>query len=139
MWSGSLATIPSGWALCDGTNGTPDLRDRFVLGAGAGENPGEAGGSHTKTLTVNELPSHTHAFTTNSAGNHSHKVYLENEDDFEDGSGQGGVDNSNSRADISTTSAGDHYHTGTTNTTGNGVAFDIRPKYYKLAFIMKLP
>lgn len=33
MWSGTIATIPSGWRLCDGTNNTPDLRDRFVIGA----------------------------------------------------------------------------------------------------------
>ena len=34
MWSGTAADIPTGWALCDGTNGTPNLTDRFVLGAG---------------------------------------------------------------------------------------------------------
>ena len=34
-WSGSITTIPSGWGLCDGTRGTPDLRGRFVLGYNA--------------------------------------------------------------------------------------------------------
>ena len=43
-WTGSLAEVPSGWAVCDGSDGTPDLRDRFVLGLGAGA-PGETGGS----------------------------------------------------------------------------------------------
>jgi microcystin-dependent protein len=137
MWSGAISSIPSGWALCDGANGTPDLRDRFILGAGAGENPGEAGGSNTKTLTVNELPSHTHAFTTNTTGNHSHGIHVANDDDFEEGDNKGGVDDT-SGSGISTTSAGDHYHTGTTNATGTGAAFDIRPKYFKLVFIMKL-
>jgi hypothetical protein len=46
MWSGDLDTIPSGWALCDGSNGTPDLRNRFVLGVGAPEYLGSTGGSH---------------------------------------------------------------------------------------------
>lgn len=45
MWSGELDAIPSGWALCDGNNGTPDLRDRFVLGVGAPEYLGSTGGS----------------------------------------------------------------------------------------------
>lgn len=47
MWSGTLATIPSGWALCNGANGTPDLRDRFIVGAANGANPGATGGSAT--------------------------------------------------------------------------------------------
>lgn len=47
MWSGLLANIPSGWALCDGTAGTPDLRDRFVRGAAAGADPGATGGTAT--------------------------------------------------------------------------------------------
>lgn len=44
MWSGSIASIPADWALCDGTNGTPDLRDKFVVGAGSAYNVGDAGG-----------------------------------------------------------------------------------------------
>jgi hypothetical protein len=57
MWSGTLGTIPAGWALCDGTNGTPDLRDRFIYGVSAGQNPGVPGGSLSHSHTVN---SHTH-------------------------------------------------------------------------------
>lgn len=45
MWSGALASIPAGWLLCDGTNGTPDLRDRFIMGWGAGVDPGGSGGA----------------------------------------------------------------------------------------------
>lgn len=51
MWHGLLANIPTGWALCDGTNGTPDLRSKFVKGSTAGIDPGATGGS----------PSHSHA------------------------------------------------------------------------------
>lgn len=45
LWSGSVATIPWGWQLCDGTNNTPDLRDRFIVGAGNGLNPDATGGA----------------------------------------------------------------------------------------------
>jgi len=49
MWSGLLVNIPAGWALCDGTAGTPDLRDKFVRGAAAGADPGATGGAATHT------------------------------------------------------------------------------------------
>ena len=52
MWSGSAETIPTGWALCDGTNGTPDLTDRFILGAGKRDTPGATGGTATATPSV---------------------------------------------------------------------------------------
>lgn len=53
-WSGSIVDIPDGWQLCNGTNGTPDLRDRFVPGAGTTYNPGDTGGAvnHTHTATT---------------------------------------------------------------------------------------
>ena len=47
MWSGTLDAIPVGWALCDGSNGTPDLRNRFVMGVGATEYLGRTGGAHS--------------------------------------------------------------------------------------------
>lgn len=59
LWSGSIASIPAGWLICDGTNGTPDLRDRFLLGAGGAFAVGATGGSDT----------HTHPFTSDG---HSH-------------------------------------------------------------------
>lgn len=45
MWSGSVASIPFHWQLCDGTGGTPDLRDKFIVGAGNSYNPGVTGGA----------------------------------------------------------------------------------------------
>ena len=85
MWSGTLAAIPSGWNLCDGTNGTPDLRDRFIKGAGAAENPGATGGSATHShgvgtfatsahagAAVDDHPSHTHTYS--QIVNHTHPV-----------------------------------------------------------------
>jgi len=70
-WSGSEASIPSGWVLCNGLNGTPDLRDKFVVGSGSHYSKGATGGSSTVTtsatvtiaghaLTAAETPLHTH-------------------------------------------------------------------------------
>ena len=68
LWSGSTASIPSGFLLCDGTSSTPDLRNRFVVGAGSTYAVGATGGSanavvvtHTHTVTD---PTHTHAQQT---------------------------------------------------------------------------
>lgn len=73
IWSGSLGAIPSGWALCDGTNGTPDLRDRFVVGAGNLYARNAVGGSKDAIV-----PAHTHTATSTFVGspmaNHSHTI-----------------------------------------------------------------
>ena len=52
--------IPSGWQICDGSNGTPDLRNRFLVGAGDRYNKGDIGGEDFHTLTIAEMPSHNH-------------------------------------------------------------------------------
>jgi hypothetical protein len=67
MWSGSVASIPAGWALCNGLNGTPDLRGRFIVGAGGSYNPGNSGGAASVNLSHN----HTQG-NTGSGGSHSH-------------------------------------------------------------------
>ena len=66
LWSGSSASIPSGWLLCDGSSSTPDLRNRFVVGATSTYAVGATGGSadaivvsHTHTATVTD-PGHNH-------------------------------------------------------------------------------
>ncbi len=59
MWDGWLSEIPPGWQLCDGTNGTPDLRGRFVVGAGAAYYVGQTGG-----VEKYRLPEHTHGTET---------------------------------------------------------------------------
>ena len=61
LWSGSLITIPTGWQLCNGTNGTPDLRNKFVVGAGDTYAVNDSGGALT----------HDHVFTSNV---HSHTL-----------------------------------------------------------------
>lgn len=82
LWTGSSGSIPAGWVICDGTNGTPDLRDNFVLGGG-GVLPTTGGSSTTTTgatdpsgslsiagyaLLATDLPQHTHQFGAGSAG-----------------------------------------------------------------------
>ncbi len=57
MWSGAAAAIPEGWILCDGTNGTPDLRNQFVRATASGEEPGTTGGSATHVHTADPPPS----------------------------------------------------------------------------------
>ena len=88
MWSGSNASIPSGYALCNGqtvsrTDGTgtittPDLRDRFIVGSGTSYTTGNTGGANTVSLTSGQMPSHTHGLNLNiwtgGAGGHSHSV-----------------------------------------------------------------
>jgi len=59
-WSGSVSSIPAGWKLCDGSNGTPNLRDRFIVGAGSSYSIGNTGGEAFHTLTIAEMPSHHH-------------------------------------------------------------------------------
>lgn len=72
LWSGSIASIPSGWLLCNGSSGTPDLRDRFVVGAGSTYAVGATGGATTVTLSTNNLPSHTHSISaTGTTGTES--------------------------------------------------------------------
>lgn len=75
LWSGSIVSIPAGWYLCDGTNGTPNLRDRFVVGAGTTYAVGATGGSASVTLDATMIPGHTHTFsaTTSAVSNdHTH-------------------------------------------------------------------
>lgn len=70
MWSGSLGSIPSGWKLCDGTNGTPNLSSRFIIGAGNTYSIGCTGGCADYVI-----PNHTHSgSTTSSNGTHNHSI-----------------------------------------------------------------
>ena len=139
MWSGSVASIPSGFFLCDGTNGTPDLRNRFIVGAGSGYAVGATGGADSVTLDASQIPAHTHTFsgTTSTDGAHTHQVAAGN---------SSGADNiittGNARSNdtsYTTSSAGAHNHTfsGTTSSVGGTGSHENRPPYYALAYIMK--
>lgn len=121
IWSGAIADIPATWTLCNGSGGTPDLRNKFVIGAGSTYVVGDTGGASSVTLTTNELPAHTHGVTQDAE-----KWYGTRWATSYASSGPGtDVKIGFSSASISTQSA------------GSGAAFSILNPYYALAFIMK--
>jgi len=132
LWSGSTGSIPTGWVLCNGSSGTPDLRNRFVVGAGSTYAVNATGGSADATLV-----SHTHTGTTASAGEHNHVV------DAVDGGTAGaetkvaGLAGRADGIDFGTTNAGVHAHTFTTDSNGSSATNANLPPYYALAYIMK--
>lgn len=139
MWSGAIASIPSGWFLCNGTNGTPDLRNRFIVGAGSTYAVAATGGSTDATL-----PSHTHTGSTNSAGAHTHLIYVASDsygvgDQSTSWSDTGGNDEQTryDKTAGATNEAGSHSHSFTTNSTGSSATNANLPPYYSLAYIMK--
>ena len=154
MWSGSLAAIPAGWAICDGTNSTPDLTDRFIVATGTTYTAnGATGGQDSFTIAEANVPQHSHdsgtlAGTAESAGAHTHSytdIYPTSANS-ENGSFNQPLGFSSTATSSKTTgSAGAHTHTvdinsGSTGTYGSATptAIDNRPAYYALAFIMKL-
>ncbi len=131
LWSGSSATIPSGWLLCDGSSSTPDLRNRFVVGATSTYAVGATGGSadaivvsHTHTATVTD-PSHSHS-TNRFLGNlfGSNTAYV--------GDNSGGGSASNGVTNTATTGI-----TVSNSTTGSSGTNANLPPYYALCYIMK--
>jgi microcystin-dependent protein len=140
MWSGSVLAIPTGWALCDGTDGTPNLQDRFVVGAGSSYAVGATGGATTVALSAAQMPQHRHyasvSGSTNVAGNHTH-TYVSSIN-----SGGSGTSSRFGEPTTRTTNpAGDHSHSvtaaGYTDYQGSSSAHENRPPYYALAYIMK--
>jgi microcystin-dependent protein len=166
LWFGSIASIPAGWLLCDGTLGTPNLRDRFIVGAGSTYAVNATGGAATVTLATGNLPSHAHGvnITTgvesaththggatggmNSNTVHSHQTAVS--DYF--GStiavnrGDGGTPLNTSSVNLDHThnfgtggQSVNHTHNvnGTSDATGSGTAHENLPPYYALSYIMK--
>jgi hypothetical protein len=97
MWSGTIASIPSGWALCNGSGGTPDLRSKFIKGAAAGVDPGGTGGSATHSHAAGTLAD-TAASAGTPAGTVSQPTFT--------GSALGTHQHGTSAVSTSTTSAG---------------------------------
>lgn len=109
MWSGNISNIPDGWTLCDGTNGAPDLRNRFVTGAGDEYSVGSTGGEKYHQLTVNEMPSHSHTFADDGGSINNGK--------YSNGSSEAITSN--------------------TGSAGGNSSHENRPRFYAVAFIMK--
>ena len=129
LWSGSVASIPAGWLLCNGAYSTPNLADRFILGAGNLYAPDAAGGS-----TDLVVPSHTHTATSTDSG-HTHTL-VPNGNSGSPGSGNnfvgsnftGGAQNTGSSTAIITT---------TVATAGVSPTNANMPPYYALCYIIK--
>ena len=147
MWSGTIATIPSGWALCDGTNSTPDLRNKFVIAADA-DDAGAAKTTVTGSATQSGgskdaiVVSHTHTGSTDSAGAHTHVIGSSSTSGGYDVGGWSGpyMVATGVRCcswTSATQSAGAHTHTITMDSTGSSGTNANLPPYYALAFIMK--
>ena len=123
MWSGSTGSIPTGWSLCNGANGTPNLQDRFIVGAGSGYAVAATGGSANAVVV-----SHTHGITDPG---HNHTVETVRNGNTESGSGDRGGNYTNSISSTSTTGI-------TINSAGESGTGKNLPPYYALAFIMRL-
>jgi len=148
MWSGSIASIPATWALCDGYNGTPDLRNRFIVGAGSTYPVDAIGGADTIALSQNQMPSHGHSFSTTSGagGTHNHRLPIGTSVGEGDGVqyalDKGNYMNNDSGYETTARAetGGSHTHSvsGTSGSAGGGSAHENRPPYLALAYIMKL-
>ena len=137
LWSGSTGSIPTGWVICNGSNSTPDLRDKFVVGAGSTYAVDATGGSANATL-----PSHTHTASSSVTDpGHFHNILPQLAGAF---SNNGGFIQTAVQANPSNSPAGNT----DTKTTGISVSTSIStagssatnanlPPYYALAYIMK--
>ena len=132
IWSGSASDFPDGFVLCDGTNGTPDLRDRFILGAGKSYSVGATGGEKEHTLTIDEIPSHNHGVqdcyfieSSGASGQQFVSGYLDLSSRY---FGCSGSDSDNNRL---------YYYSHNTENSGKGNEHNNMPPYYSLCYIMR--
>ena len=145
LWSGAADAIPSGFVLCDGNNNTPDLRNRFVVGAGSGYSVDATGGSADATLVSHghTINNHTHSVSGNT-GNDSHSHTIQSSSSIGGGTR---VTSQNDTGNTATTSSDTHSHsfsatTGNpsnrgTNFQGSSATNANLPPYYALCYIMK--
>lgn len=144
MWSGAINQIPTGWALCDGTNGTPNLKNRFIAGAGDTYTVGTTGGEAAHVLTAAEMPSHTHIQDAHAHGitdpGHAHIPSINGGASGTTRIRGGGPDNMYNQGLVNSNTTGISINNtiATNQNTGGGAAHENRPPFYALAYIMKL-
>ena len=144
---GSPGTPFEGWAICNGQNGTPDLRNRFILGAGTNNAPGHTGGADSVRLSIENMPLHNHYGGTGETDpllNYGGVIW--NSEGVSTGivvavPGHNVLGNGNRPNAL----ADDHpeiqveLHNHSIPQQGGSTAFDIRPPFYALYYIMRLP
>lgn len=147
MWSGATNAIPSGWALCNGANGTPDLQGRFVVGYSASNSDydvGDTGGIDQQTLTTSHLPIHNHTIRGSDTNDTNLGGWVPQNNDGVYTSTNGTKYNqprpkaSLAQQDVYWTTDRSSKDIYITENSGSGSGFDNRPAYYALAYIMKL-
>jgi len=131
MFSGTISSLDSAWAICDGTNGTPDLTDTFVMGTATQSEIGDTGGS-ADAIVVD----HTHTASTADGGNHRH--YMQDGGNLSANADRPYASAINTYGSgYYTDYAGTHNHSVTVNSTGSSGTNANLPPYYKLAYIMR--
>jgi hypothetical protein len=132
LWSGSVASIPTGWVLCNGSNSTPDLRNRFIVGAGSTYAVDATGGSADAIVV-----SHTHTATVTDPG-HTHTLSPTNRQVYNSGaSGTAGLTNGGETFTQLTMSSATTGITVANSSTGSSGTNANLPPYYALCYIMK--
>ena len=147
MWSGTIATIPTGWVLCNGSNSTPDLRNKFVIGAhtdSAGVAYSTVTGSNTQTGGTKDaiVVSHTHTFTGTALGTHAHETTFNQTSKSNNAtpyilSNPSIGENLNGSVNLTSSSVSAGTPAGTNSTEGSSGTNQNLPPYYALAYIMK--
>lgn len=127
LWSGSAATIPTGWLLCNGSSSTPDLRNRFVVGAGSTYAVAATGGSADAIVV-----SHTHTLTDPG---HNHTVSVGNQGSQNGTATGGGSQPTTAGATLTTASNTTGITVATAGASGTNANL---PPYYALCYIMKV-
>ena len=151
LWSGAANAIPSGWYLCDGNNGTPNLRGKFIVGYDNNDSDfdvNDTGGSKDATLVSHShtVDNHTHTFSGSGSHSHSHTTndYVGRSNYAEPrnfGVGTDGNLNSTGGTTSATVTISISGNTGgstpNTNAQGSSATNANLPPYYALCYIMK--
>lgn len=148
MFNGASSEIPEGWSICNGSNGTPNLIEKFIK---AGTSSGVTGGNPNNevTLTVDNMPTHNHdllgSATTDTDGGHYHSTSANDgsSTSVTQGEGTSATVAASGSTSILSDYEGSHWHyvdlsSAYTSSEGGSQPFNIEPEYYSLIFIMKI-